>query len=309
MANASKTNATPNTPAENLPEETGDGAAAGSVEIVPVDQPYGQVLGAGDVLQDLYKSQRWVPADRRTRIAYPAPQEIVEPFLERLQPLGDLGLRLHVETSHPNSVQDPATEEMHTAYGRFLVEARIGDYDATSHQQVLGFVVALDVRVPEVQVYYGRNASACINLAIFRREHYAKESLLTGGEEIIYAMTERFVDGFGTDELWFIEQVNRLQATAWAEREINERIGRLYRRFLTKGNLTQTLNYAIKLLSDPNSRYAVSAEGTTTAWNFFSAMTQYVTDKAYVNTKAEKTLQIVEEVCGDLLDLKPERTN
>ena len=26
-----------------------------------------------------------------------------------------------------------------------------------------------DVRVPEVQVYYGRNAAACINLAIFRR--------------------------------------------------------------------------------------------------------------------------------------------
>ena len=309
MAEKPMTNTQPEAPGENQPDEMGDGAVAAGVEIIHRERPHGQVLATNDALEDLYGSQRWVPASRRSRIAYPAPQELVVPFLERLQPLAHLGVHLHVETSHPNSVQDAATEEMHTAYGRFLVEARVGQHDVVGHQQVLGFVVALDVRVPEVQVYYGRNASACINLAIFRREHYAKESLLTGGEEVIYAMTERFVEGFGEDERWFIEQVGRLQETVWDEREINERIGRLYRRFLTKGNLTQTLNYAIKMLSDPNSRYAISAEGTTTAWNFFSAMTQYVTDKAYVNTKAEKTLQIVEEVCGDLLDLKPERSN
>ncbi len=301
MTKAPTTNARPDTPSADLPST--------DVEMIHLEQPHGKVLGTSEVLTELFQSQRWVPSNRRSRIAYPAPQELVDPFLERLEPLSELGIRLHVETSHPNSVQDPATEKMHTAYGRFLVEARIGEHDEAGHQQVLGFVVALDVRLPEVQVYYGRNASACINLAIFRRDHYAKESLLTGGEEVIYAMTERFVEGFGEDQDSFIEQVNLMQATVWTEGEINERIGRLYRRFLTKGNLTQTLNYAIKLLSDPNSRYAISAEGTTTAWNFFSAMTQYVTDKAYLNTKAEKTLQIAEQVAGDLLDLKRERSN
>ena len=53
----------------------------------------------------------------------------------------------------------------------------------------------------------------------------------------------------------------------------------------------------------------MAPDGTTTAWNFFSAMTQYVTDKAYVNTKAEKTLQIAEEVCGELLDLTAAQSN
>ncbi len=38
-------------------------------------------------------------------------------------------------------------------------------------------------------------------------------------------------------------------------------------------------------------------------------MTQHVSDKAYVNTRAEKTLQIVDAVCGDLLDLKAEQHN
>ena len=38
-----------------------------------------------------------------------------------------------------------------------------------------------------MQVYYGRNALACINLAIFRKEHYLKASILDGGEEKIYA--------------------------------------------------------------------------------------------------------------------------
>lgn len=290
-------------------DSVGEKDDVAAVEIIHHDRPHGQVLATSDALDELFATQRWMPANRRSRIAYPAPQELVLPFLERLRPLSDLGLTLHVETSHPNSVQDPETEEVRTAVGRFLVEARIGDYDATDHQQVIGFVAALDVKTPEVQVYYGRNARACLNLAVFRREHYAKESLLTGGEDVIYAMTERFVDGFGEDQRWFIEQVNRLRSTVWTEPEINETIGRLYRHFLTKGNLTQTLNYAVKLLADPNSRYALAPDGTTTAWNVFAAMTQYVTDKAYVNTKAEKTLQITEEVCGHLLDLKPEQTN
>jgi len=289
---------------DTLPLAHGDGLPALETEIIHLDRPHGEPLSQADVLSDLFGSQRWVPAGRRSRIAYPAPQELVLPFLERLEPLMDLGIGLHVETSHPNSVQDPNTEEMHTAFGRFLVEARIGGFDLEGHQPVVGFVTALDVKVPEVQVYYGRNASACINLAIFRREHYAKESLLTGGEDVIYAMTERFVAGFGEDDRAFIEQVQRLKGTLWNERQIDERIGRLYRRFLTKGNLTQTLNYAIKLLSDPNSRYSIAPDGTTSAWNFFSAMTQYVTDKGYVNTKAEKTLQIAEEVCSDLLAMK-----
>ncbi len=288
-----------------LAEDTNGGA----VLIEHLDQPHGAVLATSDVLTDLFQSQRWVPSERGSRIAYPAPHELVVQFLERLRPLESLGIGLHVQTSHPNSVQDSQTEEMHTAFGRFLVEARIGGFDTSEHQQVIGFVVALDVRTPEVQVYYGRNAAACINLSIFRREHYAKESLVTGGEEVIYAMTERFVDGFGDDQRRFVEQVQRLKTTIWREQEINETIGRLYRRFLTKGNLSTTLGYAIRLLGDPNSRYALKEDGTTTAWNFFSAMTQHVSDKAYVNTRAEKTLKIVDEVCADLLDLKPERSN
>lgn len=298
-----------NTDAATNAQAAGEGSAPQQVDIIHQDRPRGYVLGTSDALETLYKSQRWVPANRRSRIAYPAPQELVKPFLERLRPLAGRGIQLHVETSHPNSVQDPATEEMHTAFGRFLVEARVGEHDEADHQPVIGFVVALDVRAPEVQVYYGRNAAACINLAIFRREHYAKESLVSGGEEVIYAMTERFAGEFGSDERWFAEKVKLLRETVWTEPEINERIGRLYRRFLTKGNLAQTLNYAIKLLSDPNSRYAIAPDGTTTAWNLFSAMTQYVTDKAYVNARAEKTLQIAEEVCGDLLELTPGQRN
>lgn len=279
------------------------------VQIEHLDQPHGTVLDRAEELQALFASQRWVPANRRSRIAYPAPQELVTPFLECLRPLSDLGIGLSVQTSHPNSVQDPDTEAMHTAYGRFLVEARIGGLDVTYHQPVIGFVVALDVKTPEVQVYYGRNAQACINLAIFRKEHYLKASKLDGGEEKIYATAARFVEHFGEDERQFIESVQRLQSAVWSEKEINERIGRLYRRFLTRGNLTSTLNYAIRLLVDANSRYALKADGTTTAWNFVSAMTQYVTDKAYLNTKAEKTLEIMEHVAGDLLTLGAERTN
>ncbi len=289
------------------PNGAGDGLAG--VRVEHLDRPHGAVLERARELQALFASQRWVPTNRRSRIAYPAPQELVVPFLECLRPLSDLGIGLSVQTSHPNSVQDPRTEETHTAYGRFLVEARLGGLDATYHQPVIGFVVALDVKTPEVQVYYGRNAQACINLAIFRKEHYLKASMLDGGEEKIYATAARFVEHFGEDERQFIASVERLQSAVWSAREINERIGRLYRRFLTRGNLTSTLNYALRLLMDANSRYALKEDGTTTAWNFVSAMTQYVTDKAYLNSKAEKTLEIMEHVAGDLLRLGTERAN
>lgn len=295
--------------AEGEGETEQNGAALVDVQIEHLDQPHGSVLGRAEELQALFSSQRWVPVNKRNRIAYPAPQELVVPFLERLKPLEDLGIALSVQTSHPNSVQDPETETMHTAFGRFLVEARIGGLDETYHQPVIGFVVALDVKTPEVQVFHGRNAQACLNLAVFRKEHYLKASLLDGGEDRVYEMTERFVEHFGEDEWAFIENVKLLQKTVWGEHEINERIGRLYRRFLTKGNLTSTLNYAVRLLMDANSRYAISQDGTTTAWNLISAMTQYVTDKAYLNTKAEKTLEIMEHVAGDLLKLGEERKN
>ncbi len=309
MTNNNLPRATVKEEAVVLPETNGAGGALAGVQIEHRGRPHGAVLDRAEELQTLFASQRWVPASRRSRIAYPAPQELVAPFLECLRPLSDLGIGLSVQTSHPNSVQDPDTEALHTAYGRFLVEARIGGLDATHHQSVIGFVVALDVKTPEVQVYYGRNARACINLAIFRKDHYLKASMLDGGEEKIYATARRFVEHFGEDERQFIESVQRLQSVVWSEKEINERIGRLYRRFLTRGNLTSTLNYAIRLLMDANSRYALKEDGTTTAWNFVSAMTQYVTDKAYLNSKAEKTLEIMEHVAGDLLGLGAERAN
>lgn len=303
---------------DEMPSGSGDGAMDGDVvpdgvtdvAIIHADRPHGQVIATSNELATLYASKRWVPQQGRSRIAFPAPQELVEPFLEKLMPLQDLGISLHVETTNPASVQEPGTDEMHTAYGRVLVEARIGPFDEVDHQKVVGFVYALDVGKPEVQVYYGRNAAACINLAIFRSDHYVKGDLLTGGDALIYATAERFVEHFGEDDRTFIQNVQRLQGTIWNEPKINETIGRLYRYVLTKGSFgSSTLNYAIKLLADPNSRYAIGEDGTTTAWNFFSALTQFVTDKAYVSVKAEKTLQIVEQVCGDLLEIRPEQSN
>jgi hypothetical protein len=43
-----------------------------NVHIEHLDQPHGDILSESDVLADLYQSQRWVPSERRSRIAYPA---------------------------------------------------------------------------------------------------------------------------------------------------------------------------------------------------------------------------------------------
>ena len=103
-------------------------------------------------------------------------------------------------------------------------------------------------------------------------------------------------------------KVQVMKATTWQEMELNERIGLLYRQFLTKGNLTSTLNYAVKLMCDQNSKYAIAPDGSITAWRFIGAMTQYITDKAFVNVAPAKTIEVIEAVAPEFLTT-PEATN
>lgn len=251
------------------------------------------------VLSMLFESECYVPSKGRSRITYPSPQELITPFLEHLRPLSNLGIVLRVERSHGVTVQGRNGED-HTAYGRFLIEAMIGPENTAAHRKTIGFIVALDVARPEVQVYSGFNATACLNLLIFRKDAYLKADMLRGGEEAVYSMTKTFVDSFGQDEQEFIRKVRSLQEVVMNERDINKTIGKLYRTFLTKGNLTSTLNYAVRLMCNPDSRYAIAPDGTTTAWNFLSAMTQYISDKAYVNVRASKTLELIEALTPEL---------
>lgn len=262
-----------------------------------LETPHGLVLADDDSPKTIFESQR-LRTGARTSIVYPSARELVEPFLEQLNPLRDLGIDLRVQTSHPTTVQDPETEVDHTAYGRFLVEARIGPV-VLNHRRTIGFVVALDRGKPSVQVYAGYNAEACINLAIFRKDRHVSAELLKGGDDVIYRMTKVFVVEFSADEQHFLKVVGQLQANTWSETEVNEKIGRLYRSFLTKGNLTSTLNYAIKLMSNESGPYAFDEKGGINAWKFFSAMTQYITDKAYPDQRASKTLEVVEAVCPE----------
>ncbi len=288
---------------------SGDGAALTQAHVAHYDRPHGALLAEDDALERLYQSERWVPRGGRSRMVYPTPRELTAPFLEQLVPLNHHGVTLHVATSHPNSVQSASTETMHTAYGRVLIEARVGELNDADHWKSIGFVYSLDQKTPEVQVYSGYLAQACLNLAIFRKDAYLKADLLRGGEEAIYRMTKQFVDSFGDDEQRFVRQVDRLKEVVWGPDEIDRHIGRLYRHVVTKGSFgSSTLNYALKLLSDPNSRYAIGQDGRISAWGFYSALTQYVTDKAYLNVRAEKTLQITEQVVAELIGM-PVSTN
>lgn len=300
---------------ETLPQEANHGnshaiSGDGATETVTPDL----VNGSGrlpEELQRVYNSARWVPS-KNTRIKYPTPKELIDPFLDQIAVSG-LDAEFNVHTARARTVEENGQEVQHTAYGRVLAEAEFGDYNRHDTRKTVGLVYDLTRKSPIIKVYAGHNVRACVNLMIFNATHVYEGEILSGGEEQAKGHLERYFGELPEYEYTFMDQVDRLKDTYWGEAELNERLGRMLRNVHANNTFgAACLNYAVKLLDDNSSRYALDRDGGTTAWNFLQAMTQFVSDRKKDSAPQlvpTKSLQIGQEVAGGILEIDDQRTN
>jgi hypothetical protein len=99
---------------------------------------------------------------------YLSTEAYVEPFLERMSKYTN---DFRVQVKLPDQITLTKEGEINmedVTYNRVNVEAILpSEYEFEGHQQVVGFVYALDTRKPIVKQYVGAIRSACLNLCVF----------------------------------------------------------------------------------------------------------------------------------------------
>lgn len=255
------------------------------------------VLGAAlkEIDVDAYVSEGGI------KTHYPHPKEIFGPMLDRVSKLPVS--KVVVETSRPVETRDEA-QKSHKAYGRMKVEVFVGDEDGFGHTAVIGKVYVFDYKQPQYIVYGGRRAMVCLNLHVLS----ADKVVIVPGQDKDFGngSTIQLVDSIGADAEAWHKHVTSMQAKTFSRKGLHEVLGNL----LVKGTDPaagfgpELVANAAGLLTDGKSRYSIGKDGDATVdgWNVLQAMTQGITDRAYINVAPTKTLAVVQAVSGIILN-------
>jgi hypothetical protein len=223
-----------------------------------------------------------------SQISFGSPRQYVEPFLEKLK---DTNVTYRVDVSDRVANKE-ITGETNEAYGRVLVEAKFPtNYCAYDHDSVIGLVYSLDTQKPVIKIYSGENAWACTNLAIFGARYIHQVEILQGTSSI-YEKALEYVDGLVEQLRRFKELYERMNEKIYRNEEIDTVVGHLLREGMKNKQIgTTPILSAVKDLEEPKSKYAIR-DGSTSQWNVYSAITQYITDKVDIADKASKTVMV-----------------
>ncbi len=227
------------------------------------------------------------------KVHYPHPKEVFGPFVDRL---ADLPVeRVTVNTMRPVKTREEGGRE-HLAYGRMQVEALIGDEDIYGHRVVVGKVYVFDHKNAHYVIYGGRRAMVCLNLHLMKADQLFTISATDaqfGSNE-----TNILLDRIEADNAEWIQHVNQFQGTELDRAGAERLLGGLLVRSVgpathSTGFGSEIVAGAAKLLSTGTSRYAISQDGRTNAWNVLQSVTQQITDRVYMNQAPQKTLTVV----------------
>lgn len=252
-------------------------------------------------IRDLYESKTWVS---NSRIQYDPPHGIIGPFIDFIEPLVDtVGVELVSSYSH-EVVNKNDDGSRNVSYGRVKIEARIGnshlvqfDREQNTFQEVAGLIYAFDLGTPEIIVYHGSRAQSCLNLMVFNSEDTRSFNYAKDGTDGAFSTLDGYMKDFGFKVEQQRELIERLMNTHWPLPLLEQNIGKMLIHVINNGSFgSAAVNAAVKSLFDPSSKYAVHSSGGTSAWNVLQALTQYVTDKSYLNVGPEKSFQMADYV-------------
>lgn len=235
-------------------------------------------------LNELKESKIFVKED--SSITFKNPKEYLEPFFESTAKFNP-EYRVTIQNKVTNR-EDSGIDN--TSYGRFMVEALLGnDYDVQDCQSTIGFIVALDTQKPIMKTFSGKNVFACTNLTIFNAENVFSQELL-GNTKSLYAKVTEYSDKMAEELEEFNKLVEALKNKTYSGSQLEKMTGKLLLESLKQPKLGHTvINQGTKELLDAKSRYRLSPDGSTSAWNYYNSITEFI-KKADVLDRSTKTV-------------------
>lgn len=238
-------------------------------------------------IDEVLKSKVYVSEKRG--VNFHSPRQYIEPFLEKFKNINGVQYETKVSGSVINKEED---DTINAAYSRIGVKVTLPEnYRINEHNSVIGMVYALDTIKPIMKVYSGEDADACLNLCIFGAQYFHSVEILARTANI-YERAGMYIEGVEKQLADFQKIYEQLNDRQYRGKEIDEIMGRLLRSCYNNKLIgTNPVLAALKDLENPKSVYAIK-ENNTSAWNIYSAMTQYITDKVDIAEKPTKTVMV-----------------
>ena len=228
------------------------------------------------------------------RVRFDHPEQVFRSLITRAKATG-LPVHYNVKTGKPVSVVDKDTEEKETAYARVFVDVTFGDAEMGMHRTV-GLAYAFDLGTPLIIPYTGGLVEVCTNLTIFNADHTVQLNYLSNShlvEGILDGYFEKIDDTFART----VQTAQEMQNRVLMRHQVHECLGRMLTyaaRQKSKAFGIQIAGQVAEKILNPESRYALSQDGSTTAWNLFNAATAVVGEKAYPHVRPIKTVQLAQ---------------
>lgn len=230
----------------------------------------------------------------------------VEPFLERMSKYTN-DFRCQVKLPDQITLTENNNINMEDiTFNRVNIEAVLpNEYAYEGHQQVVGFVYALDTRKPIVKQYVGAVRSACLNLTVFNPSALQVYEL-NPEEAINYSFLTNCLSM--TDNTNLI--LKQLTESEYTKEECFNEVGKWVDNCLSTKNsfctaggkvkLTETLPVQVykNLFYNDKSPY-FTKEGVTNGFNIYNAYTDLICNdkKADIINRFEK-VYLVKEIMG-----------
>lgn len=248
-------------------------------------------------INDLINSKTYVKSN--SGISFPSPNNIIEPFLEKLQVDSNIKYNIKVGDKIENANNDDGS--LNIAYTRFAIEAELSStYDpligeSFSSTSRIGIMVALDTQTPLIKVYSGKRVTSCMNMTIFNSENLHQELIISGNINKIFEKAESYINNIEKDNKQYVDTIRVLNEKTYKNEKLHERIGQLVDLGISKKVGSNHLFNGLEALFTKSSRYYVPEGKEASDWHIFNSMTYIISGgKEFINQpeKVIKTAQI-----------------
>lgn len=225
----------------------------------------------------------------------------VEPFIERVSKLTDSFVCKGVLPNQITYTQDGEINLEDQTFNRVWIQAILPDtYPVTNHNNVIGMVYGLDVRIPVFKVYRGGLNMACTNLCVFSNDMLSCQEI-ESETPVDFRCVDRIIEETDNSATMIRKLMNMEFNTD--ERLVNENLGLWIRRCIEMSYntgfgavkvATSTPINAFKMLfyKDDSDYYVGDREASM--YDVYGAFTQCITNNLSkdIMNQTEKTLLI-----------------
>ncbi len=194
----------------------------------------------------------------RNGLMFPAPKEVLEPFLEKTK---DYVSDYSVQAMKPSEIAiardaDDENVDQFNIYPRFIVEGILKEeyqttpVDGHVQDKVFGLMCWTDTTTPGIKLYSSWLRRSCLNLSVFNPRMIQSRQFTDANFSSIYDSIDMFHDQIEADLLEFTDAYNFLNETVYRKEDLPQILGDLLIKSVKQRSIgTSAVVTATKLLT------------------------------------------------------------